>query len=337
MRMFDYLTTLVSVFFSTLLSLLAFLGGHVDYSPGLPSPAIRQVSIDATTTPLVASSTKIHATTTKKSRPKAQLPIQKVAVETITPKITTPEPLIAVSLSEVIASTSTPTNLGALNQKDIFTIINSERVKAGLSPLVFNGLLSTIARVKALDMVKNKYFAHVAPDGTDIAKLAKEYQYEYLNVGENLALGDFTSSAQVMDGWMHSPGHRANILNTHFTEVGIAALRGEWEGREVWFAVQEFGRPQSDCPKPDSTLEERIKSYEAEIIQHETRLATLRGEIDSEPAGTMNEKVDEYNMYVEAHNKLVALMKQEINVYNAAASTYNTCVGTTSTSTSVAE
>jgi len=299
----------------------------------------------ATSTSATPPNVKSPSIPIKKPSLSKQVALQKITVQKIVPpKIVTPEPLIVVMSTPTLASTSEtikevaiPTALGALNQKDIFTIINSERIKAGDQPVTFNGLLSTIAEVKALDMIKNQYFAHIAPDGTDIAKLAKEYQYEYLNVGENLALGDFTSSAQVMDGWMHSPGHRANILNTHFTEVGIAAIKGEWEGREVWFAVQEFGRPQSDCPKPESALSERIQSYETEITQYETQLVALRTEIDSKPAGTVNEKVDEYNMYVEAHNKLVALIKQEINVYNAAASTYNTCVGPTSTSTSVAE
>lgn len=65
----------------------------------------------------------------------------------------------------------------------------------------------------------------------------------FRRLGENIALGDFTSSQMMVNSWMKSPGHRTNILRNDFTETGIAVGKGVFNGREQWIGVQVFGRP----------------------------------------------------------------------------------------------
>jgi len=176
-------------------------------------------------------------------------------------------------------------------------------------------------------MIAKQYFAHVSPDGTDLSLLAKRYGYEYLNVGENLALGDFSSSIDVMTGWMNSPGHRANILGTGFTEIGITAMRGIWEGKETWFAVQEFGRPISDCPKPDPLLKTKITIYQDQLSALDTTLENLKAEINASAGdqASFAAKMNDYNMIVVTYNDLVTILKASVDEYNAAVQVFNAC------------
>jgi uncharacterized protein YkwD len=243
--------------------------------------------------------------------------------------ISTPGALIAPA-SPKNDSSGVPDKSGALNQNDITTLTNIERGREGLQPLVFNKRLAAMAEMKAVDMINKHYFAHVSPDGTDIAKLAATTHYQYLNLGENLALGDFRSSGEVVTGWMNSPGHRANILNKDFTEIGVAAVMGNYEGRMVWYSVQEFGRPMPDCPKPDTLIEQKIVLYETQITATETTLAHLRAEIETPGIDreTYDAKVKDYNTLVEFYNDLVAKVKADITTYNAGVKTYNACLGT---------
>ena len=268
------------------------------------------------------------------------LPVSKT-VERSTPIVEakTPAPTIATSS---LATTSVPTlqkianatlaipsNVGALNQADIWALTNAERVKAGFTPLTFSTKLSDIAIAKAKDMNARQYFAHVSPSGIDIGMLAVEFGYKYLNIGENLALGNFDSSQDVVTGWMNSPGHRANILHTSYTEIGIGVILGTYEGRTVWFAVQEFGRPQSSCPQADQDLKQRIASYQEQLRTLEGALAILRSEIETSglSQAEYNTKANEYNTLVARYNNVVAITKQDIAVYNAQADVYNACLG----------
>jgi uncharacterized protein YkwD len=273
-------------------------------------------------------STSVTTTTTSSSRAIASPPPPKSAVST-------PGPLIATHSNSV--ATSSPSNIGvapnesgALNQKDITLLTNIERTTRGLGSLTFSNRLAKMAEVKARDMINKQYFAHVSPDGTDVTMLAANAGYVYLNLGENLALGDFRSSGDVVTGWMNSPGHRANILNQNYTEIGVAAIMGNYSGRTVWYAVQEFGRPMPDCPKPDVLLEQKIALYETQITATEATLAHLREEIDTPGIDreTYAAKVDDYNTLVNFYNGLVAKVKADVVTYNAGVIAYNVCIGT---------
>lgn len=205
---------------------------------------------------------------------------------------------------------------------------NTQRVKNGLPPLSENSKLSAAALVKAIDMFDNQYFEHVSPSGVGPADLAKSLTYEYIMVGENLALGNFKNDEDLVLAWMASPGHRANILNNRFTEIGVAVKKGVYEGETVWLAVQEFGMPSSVCPEPDKNLSLQINSYETELSQLEAKLAAEKQEIENLGLGDkeeLNQKVGLYNSLVNQYNNLIETLKTLISQYNVEVQRFNDC------------
>lgn len=122
-------------------------------------------------------------------------------------------------------------------------LTNDDRVDEGLGTLTVNPLLEEAARLKAEHMAEYGYFAHKSPDGLDPWYWFYRAGYDFSEAGENLAV-NFTDSHDAQRAWMDSPGHRANILNGTFTEIGIAAVPGEYKGKKTVFVVQMFGRPR---------------------------------------------------------------------------------------------
>ena len=103
---------------------------------------------------------------------------------------------------------------------------NSERAANGLASLSSNSQLNTAAQNKAADMAANDYWAHTSPSGVTPWYWITASGYKYQTAGENLAYG-FLTSSETIAGWMASPGHRANILNASFTEVGFGFVNVE--------------------------------------------------------------------------------------------------------------
>ena len=99
---------------------------------------------------------------------------------------------------------------------------NNARATNGLAPLTLDGSLNSSAQAKAQHMMDNDYWAHVAPDGTQPWYFFSAAGYNYQTAGENLAYG-FGTSQGVIDGWMGSPGHRANILGA-YADVGFGIV-----------------------------------------------------------------------------------------------------------------
>ena len=121
-------------------------------------------------------------------------------------------------------------------------LANGDRQSTALHPLVPNAALQAAAQEKANDMAIKGYFAHTSPEGITPWYWFERVGYTFSYAGENLAV-NFSDSKDVDSAWMNSPGHRANILNKNFTEIGIATARGMYQGRETTFVVQVFGRP----------------------------------------------------------------------------------------------
>ena len=96
--------------------------------------------------------------------------------------------------------------------------MNIEREKAGLAPLAMDAALSAAAQVRAQEI--DVSFSHTRPDGTSCFTVLKEFGIGYRACGENIAKGS-PSPARVVEGWMNSAGHRANILNANFTTIGV--------------------------------------------------------------------------------------------------------------------
>jgi uncharacterized protein YkwD len=102
--------------------------------------------------------------------------------------------------------------------------MNRQRAAHGLGPLRLESRLTMAANDRVQDMLEKRYFNHVSPDGIQPFTWVSQRGYRYRTVGENLALG--YRGAAVVDGWMRSPGHRENILQSSFNEVGIAIADG---------------------------------------------------------------------------------------------------------------
>lgn len=132
--------------------------------------------------------------------------------------------------------------LGAILPSVLAELANGDRTAYGLSPLAPSPLLSRAAELKAQDMATRGYFSHISPEGLVPWKWFEYAGYSYSYAGENLAVG-FLDSKDVAAAWMNSPTHRANILSSNYTEIGIGAARGTYQGHEAIFVVQFFGKP----------------------------------------------------------------------------------------------
>ncbi|CAL9355940.1 hypothetical protein SUDANB108_00561 [Streptomyces sp. enrichment culture] len=116
-------------------------------------------------------------------------------------------------------------------------LTNRARTRAGLPPLAVDPLLTAAARAHSADMVARAFYAHTAPDGSRPGDRAAAAGSTLRAIGENIACGQ-RSPADVVEGWMNSPGHRANILRPEFTRIGIGFACG---GRAGTYWTQMFG------------------------------------------------------------------------------------------------
>jgi len=163
----------------------------------------------------------------------------------------------------------------------IIYFTNLEREKIGLPALNENILLNEAAKQKNLDMSKNQYFDHISPQGASISDFVDKIDYQYLTIGENLALGDFSNEKEVVVAWMASQGHKENILNSKFKEIGMSIQKSFFKGKETFLIVQVFARPISDCPLPDTNLALLIDKQHKEINNLQKEIDNLRNEIEN--------------------------------------------------------
>ncbi len=223
---------------------------------------------------------------------------------------------------------------GELTTSGVFAWTNVRRVQEGVSVILSrNFILDEIASRRAKDMFLKQYFEHISPQGIGASEVAESVSYAYIAIGENIALGNFESDEDLVLAWMNSPGHRANILNRRFTELGIAVEKGMYEGRETWIGVQIFGKPLSLCPSPDpgqKIVIERnrnmIQLLNGQLVGLKVELESLRAS-DSYSRDEYNEKVEVYNAMVNQINPLSAETKELVLEYNERVRAFNVCAG----------
>lgn len=240
--------------------------------------------------------------------------------------VTTPGALKKISDNLLVNSSSDTT----LSLKKVISFTNKARKDNGdLKPLIENSMLDFSAEKKLEDLFREQYFEHISPKGVGVADLGRDAGYDYIIIGENLALGNFKDDASLVEAWMESPGHRANILNRQYTDIGVAVGRGIYKGQETWIAVQHFGLPKSSCPTIDAILHGQIDVAQKEIKNMESDLALRRTQIDSGAVyngKTTNEQIDEYNALVPQFNQLILDTKEKINIYNTEVQAFNSCI-----------
>lgn len=217
---------------------------------------------------------------------------------------------------------------GALTTAGVIALTNIERAQNNAKPLSENAKLDASAETKVDDMFSKQYFAHESPTGVGPGDIASSSGYAYVLIGENLALGNFGGDQALINAWMASPGHRANILNIRFTDIGVAVKEGKYQGKETWLAVQEFGEPLSDCPSPSTDLENSIKTLEQTISNLDTDLASKKATLDStnqsDPSYQSNAQA--YNAEVNSYNNDLAHVQTLITTYNTEVKSFNSCV-----------
>ncbi len=205
---------------------------------------------------------------------------------------------------------------------------NSQREKYGLPSLQENPELNVSAVMKAEDMLAKQYFDHISPSGEEVDDLIEIVGYQFIAIGENLALGNFQDDETLVQGWMDSPGHRKNILNPQYQEIGTAVLRGEFEGRVTWLAVQHFAFPLAACLQPSEGISTEIAANQAELKELEVTLRDLKLEIKrTRPrwGSAYSEKVEKYNNLVSQYDDLLDQTKALISQYNNQVILFNEC------------
>ncbi|TVQ10874.1 MAG: CAP domain-containing protein [Leptolyngbya sp. DLM2.Bin27] len=145
----------------------------------------------------------------------------------IGPGVTAPAPAVAVA----------PANLAVA--EELLQLVNAERQRVNAPPLTLNAQLTTAAQRHSEDMAASRRLSHTGSDGSTMRSRIDATQYQWSTIGENVAMGQPTAAA-VMAAWMNSPGHRQNMLNPAFTELGIGYANGA--GRPYW--TQVFARPR---------------------------------------------------------------------------------------------
>lgn len=135
------------------------------------------------------------------------------------PVASKPAPTQTAKPAETQQPAAVDASISSIEQQ-VLTLTNQERAKEGLKPLATDSALMDSARAKSSDMSNNNYFSHTSPTLGSPFDQMKAKGIQYKAAAENIAMGQRTA-AEVVKGWMESPGHRANIMNGNFTHIGI--------------------------------------------------------------------------------------------------------------------
>lgn len=172
----------------------------------------------AAPSPTASSSTSKASVTTRPTQaPSATQPSSSRPTWPTQSKPTADRPSSSSSAATATKPTVTPMPVDKAEQ--VTALVNAQRAKAGLSPLTLDKELSANAAVRAEEIVN--HFAHTRPNGSSFSTAIT---ISYRRAGENIAYGYPTAEA-VMNGWMNSEGHRANILQSSFTKIGVGVVQ----------------------------------------------------------------------------------------------------------------
>jgi uncharacterized protein YkwD len=143
---------------------------------------------------------------------------------------------VATSVTLSTAPTASATTTSDL-AKQVITLVNAQRARAGCAPMRTSPRMTRAARLHSVDMARYRYFSHTSRDGRSPWQRIRAQGYHY-GSAENIAAGQ-TTARSVVSAWMHSAGHRRNILNCSNRAVGVGVARGGYYGI-YW--TQDFGR-----------------------------------------------------------------------------------------------
>ena len=124
-------------------------------------------------------------------------------------------------------------------EQQVFELVNKERTSRGLPALKYSNDVAYVARLKSQDMINKKYFSHTSPTYGSPFEMMEQFGLRFSAAGENIAYGQKTA-AEVMNAWMNSSGHRANILSSAYTTMGVGVAKAA-NGTLYW--TQMFMNP----------------------------------------------------------------------------------------------
>ncbi|MGW3338777.1 CAP domain-containing protein [Streptomyces sp. NPDC001009] len=221
---------------------------HVPKQDGDPGPA-------ADTTPSASPSVRTRAEhrpapahhRTTRATPEAERTAERAAAKPAAPKSASAKPASAPTVRQISTrprpvqtatttapSTPQPAATASGDVARVVELVNAERAKVGCSPVELNSTLSKAAQDHSADMAAHNTMSHTGSDGSDPGSRITAAGYRWSAYGENVAYG-YSTPEQVMAGWMDSPGHRENILNCSFKEIGV----GLAQPGSYW--TQDFG------------------------------------------------------------------------------------------------
>ncbi|MFA4833871.1 MAG: CAP domain-containing protein [Patescibacteria group bacterium] len=163
--------------------------------------------------------------------------------------------------------------------KKIIELTNRIRQSAGVSSLTENNLLTRAAYNKAEDMLLNQYFAHIGPDKKTVSDWLSGAGYKYAVAGENLAMG-FSGAEEVVNGWVKSQTHYANMVDPDFSEIGVGLASGLYNNYDTTLVAQFFGSSQpavstAAAEKKDNPIQ---KQEEPIILENNIVQPVVQGE-----------------------------------------------------------
>lgn len=159
-------------------------------------------------------------------------------------------PFLGINNSKASAS--------SITSDELVNYANIERQKLGLTPVSVNAKLISAAKAKAQDMFSKQYWDHFGPNGETPWQFIKQYGYEYVTAGENLAK-NFQVGKEVHEAWMNSPTHKANIINSNFRDIGIAVVPGTLQGENTILIVQMFGSTDAKTTAITNSTQQQTK------------------------------------------------------------------------------
>jgi uncharacterized protein YkwD len=227
-----------------LLSLAGLFAGGIVFTHQKSTP-VSTIPV-ASSTPVIIQPDATGTPIRKSAAVKQPAPPSKTTPVAVKPSTTTP--VTTTPIAPTIPATSTPQTLTSVQRIElaIHAGINAERVKAGLTQLALSSTLGGIARAHSVDMQANNYFEHDDLQGCSVSCRLDKTGYRWSMVGENIymmsgyTLSEQETAQKIVDGWMNSPGHKANILTANFTEegIGVAVV-----GNSI-YATEDFARPR---------------------------------------------------------------------------------------------
>ncbi|WP_327381118.1 sigma-70 family RNA polymerase sigma factor [Streptomyces sp. NBC_01207] len=213
-------------------------GGGLVYLGGLPGSGDTKEGAAAPATPLAALSATESAAPPSESASPSASPSPSASASA------SPSPSASASPTQSKSKSPSPKASAAKPAPappsgvagQVVALVNSERAAAGCGPLKEDPQLRAAAQGHSDDMASRDYFDHTSPDGKDPGDRTTAAGYRWSTYGENIARGQQTAQS-VMDSWMKSPGHKANILNCSFKDIGVGIHQGS--GGPWW--TQNFG------------------------------------------------------------------------------------------------